>query len=287
MENPAALFDRRALASNRVRGLAEGAPQFIAEAMAEEVLFRLNLVLRQFARVLVVGAGRSRLLEGVAQSGKAGEVIAAETVPFAGRLVIDPEALPFAPESLDAVIWAHGLASINDLPGTLIQIRRALKPDGLFLGCAIGGESFTELRQSLLAAELDMRGGASPRVAPFIDVRNWGSLLQRAGLALPVVDLDRLEVRYGEALTLMRELQAMGLGNALSARSRGLTHPALLLQAASHYARHFADDAGRLKVSLELVSLTGWAPHESQQKPLKPGSAKMRLADALKPPLRD
>lgn len=278
---PPALFDTKATRRNRARALKGESPAFLREAVEAEILWRLDLVLRQFPKLLLVGSAPGDLAMRIAQTGKAGELITAETVAHDNAIVIDPETLPFAPESLDAVIWAGGLESVNDLPGTLIQIRRALKPDGLFLACVLAGESLKELRQSFLAAESETSGGASPRVAPFAEVRGWGALLQRAGFALPVADLDRLDVNYGNALTLMQDLKAMGLANPMIARRKTLTPPSLLARAAAHYAQHFANEKGRLKATFELVTITGWAPHESQQKPLKPGSAKFSLAEAL------
>ncbi|MDP4822677.1 MAG: class I SAM-dependent methyltransferase [Aestuariivirgaceae bacterium] len=280
-EAPPALFDAKATRRNRARALKGDSPAFLREAVEAEILWRLDLVLRQFPKLLLVGAAPGDLATRIAQTGKAGEVIPAEIVAHGNALVIDPESLPFAPESLDAVIWAGGLESVNDLPGTLIQIRRALKADGLFLGCVLAGESLKELRQSFLAAESELSRGASPRIAPFAEVRAWGALLQRAGFALPVADLDRLDVNYGNALTLMQDLKAMGLANPLMARRKTFTPPSLLARAAAHYAGNFANEKGRLKATFELVTLTGWAPHESQQKPLKPGSAKFSLAEAL------
>jgi SAM-dependent methyltransferase len=197
-------------------------------------------------------------------------------------VILDEEALPFAPESLDAVIAGPGLELLNDLPGALVQMRRVLKPDGLLLAVLLAGETLSELRQAWLVAESELSGGVTPRVAPFADVRDLGSLLQRAGFALPVVDADRLTVRYPEALSLMRELKAMGLANALSSRSLKPVGRNLLLRAASIYDDVFADPDGRVRATFELITLTGWAPAESQQKPLKPGSARARLADALK-----
>ena len=278
---PPTLFDAKATRRNRARALLRPAPAFLQDAMEAEILWRLDLVLRQFSKLLLIGSAPGDLAARIAQTGKAGHIINAEIVPHGSALVIDPEILPFAPESLDAVIWVAGLESVNDLPGTLIQIRRALKPDGLFLACVLAGESLKELRQSFLAAESETSGGVSPRVIPFAEVRAWGALLQRAGFGLPVADLDRLDVNYGNALTLMRDLKAMGLANPLAARRKGLTPPSLIARAGAHYAQPFANEKGRLKATFELVTITGWAPHESQQKPLKPGSAKFRLAEAL------
>jgi SAM-dependent methyltransferase len=199
----------------------------------------------------------------------------------APSLAADEEALPFADASFDLIVSVLGLHWVNDLPGALIQIRQALKPDGLFLGAFLGGATLTELRSALIEAELAEEGGASPRVAPFAELRDGGGLLQRAGFALPVADADRLDVTYPDALALMRELRAMGESNVLAARRRSFTRPATLARAAAIYAEKFANADGRLRASFEIVTLTGWAPHPCQPQPLKPGSATTRLADAL------
>ena len=189
--------------------------------------------------------------------------------------------MPFADGSLDLVVSALALQFVNDLPGTLIQIRRALKPDGLLLAALIGGDSLAELREAFAQAESEVEGGASPRVAPFADLRELGALLQRAGLALPVVDSDRLTVRYRSVFDLMRDLRRMGATNVLHERRRTPLRRATLQRLAEIYAQRFADADGRLRATFEIAWLSGWAPHESQQKPLKPGSAVQRLADAL------
>jgi SAM-dependent methyltransferase len=193
----------------------------------------------------------------------------------------DAEWLPFAPERLDLVVSLLALHAVNDLPGALIQIRRALKPDGLFIGCLLGGATLTELRQAFTEAEAEMEGGVSPRVAPFADVRDLGGLLQRAGFALPVTDIEPVTVRYADPSGLFRDLRAMGLTNALRARRKAPLRRATLMRACEIYAQRFADADGRLRATFELAWLSGWAPHASQQRPLQPGSAKMRLADAL------
>ena len=174
------------------------------------------------------------------------------------------------------------LQTFNDVPGALIQMRRALKPDGLLLACLFAGDTLTELRQSWLAAETVVAGGVSPRVAPMIDMRELGGLLQRAGLALPVADLDRTIVRYADAIGLIHEIRELGLSNNLHGRSRKPVTRGLLGAAVNTYQNNFADADGRVRATVEVAWLTGWAPHESQQQPLKPGSAKARLADALK-----
>jgi SAM-dependent methyltransferase len=194
----------------------------------------------------------------------------------------DLERLPVADGRLDLAVSLLALQTVNDLPGALIQMRRALKGDGLLIAAMIGGETLTELRQSLTIAESEILDGASPRVAPFVDVRALGGLAQRAGLALPVVDLDRAIVRYPDMLALFADLRAMGATNALQARSRKPLRREVLLRAAAVYTERFADPDGRLRATFDLVWLAAWAPHESQPKPLEPGSATMSLADVLK-----
>ena len=193
----------------------------------------------------------------------------------------DEEALPFRDASLDLVVSVLALQFVNDLPGTLIQIRRALKPDGLLLAALAGGDTLIELRQAFAAAEAEVEDGVSPRVAPFSDVRDMGALLQRAGFALPVTDVDRITVRYGSPLALMHDLRRMGATNPLVERSRRPLKRATLMRMMEVYAERFSDPDGRIRATFEIVWLSGWAPHESQQKPLAPGSARQRLADVL------
>ena len=202
----------------------------------------------------------------------------AETRP---DVVGDAELLPFAPESLDLAVSVLSLHAANDLPGALAQMRRALKPDGLFLAALLGGDTLAELRQAFATAEAEITGGASPRVAPFTDVRTAGALLQRAGFALPVIDQDSHTVRYASALHLMHDLRAMGATNALVERDRRPLRRAVLARAIDIYGERFADADGRVRATFDVISLSGWAPHESQQQPLRPGSAAVRLADAL------
>jgi SAM-dependent methyltransferase len=197
-------------------------------------------------------------------------------------IVGDVETLPLAPASLDLAVTALALHWNDDLPGVLAQVRASLKPDGLLLAAFLGGDTLTELRQSLAAAEAEVTGGASPRVAPFAELRAAGALLQRAGFALPVIDQDRRTVRYATALDLMRDLRAMGATNVLHDRDRRPLRRRALIRAAAIYAERFSDHDGRVRATFDIVSLSGWAPHASQPQPLKPGSAKTRLADALR-----
>ncbi len=194
----------------------------------------------------------------------------------------EDEALRLPPESLDLALSALALQFANDLPGVLAQIRRALKPDGLFLAALPGGDTLTELRQSFAIAEVECEGGLSPRVLPFADLRDLGALLQRAGFALPVADVDRVIVRYDDAFGLMRDLQRMGATNVLAERRRTMLRRTTLLKMAQTYSERFADSDGRIRATFDIVWLSGWAPHASQQQPLKPGSAKASLADAVK-----
>ncbi|MGE0210397.1 MAG: methyltransferase domain-containing protein [Parvibaculaceae bacterium] len=277
-----AIFDRALLRRRKATALAGHAfPDFLHRLAAEEIAFRLGTMTRTFGRTAVFGAAVAPVREVLAGS-RIGEPILADGVEVPGLdLVADLEMPPFAAESLDAVVICLGLEDVNDLPGALTQFRRALKPDGLFLAVMLGGETLGELRQSWLAAETEITGGVTPRVAPFADMRDLGSLLQRAGLALPVADVDRHVARYPDALALMRELKAMGLANPLTQRARTPVTPALLARAAAEYHARFADTDGRVRATFELVTLTAWAPSDTQQKPLRPGSAKARLAEAL------
>ena len=199
------------------------------------------------------------------------------------RIELDEsEALPLAPESIDLAVSALAFQFVNDLPGVLAQIRRALRPDGLLLAAMIGGDTLTELRQAFAQAEAECEGGVSPRVAPFADLRDVGALLQRAGFALPVTDVDSLVVRYDNAFALMADLRRMGATNVLLERRRTPTRRATLLRMSEIYAQRFSDPDGRIRASFDIIWLSGWAPHESQPKPLRPGSAKASLEAAVK-----
>lgn len=274
------VFDRALYRRRLAAALADGYPDFLLARCADDLAERLSAVLRRFGVAADLGSALP-LATPVLRQKADGVLRLAEAAGAGADIVGDLEALPFAAASLDLSASLLALHAVNDLPGTLLQIRRSLRPDGLFIGCLLAGQSLTELRQSLLAAEVEVSGGASPRVAPFADLRDLGSLLQRAGFALPVVDSELLTVRYGDLFGLLRDLRAMGWANTLLERSRKPLRRAVLLRAAELYAERFADPDGRLRASFEIVWLSGWAPHESQQKPLRPGSAKARLADAL------
>ena len=279
------IFDRRLLRARRVRAAAHEPATFLVERAAEDLAGRLSAILRKFDLALDLGTPTDAVRS--ALTNRVGAIVAVDPVAsqLAGEclaVAADEEALPFRDASLDLVVSALTLQFVNDLPGTLIQIRRALRPDGLFLAAMIGGDSLAELREAFAQAEAEVEGGVSPRVAPFADLRDLGALLQRAGFALPVTDVDRLTVRYASPLALMHDLRRMGASNALSERRRTPLRRTTLHRVFEIYAERFADPDGRIRASFEIVWLSGWAPHESQQKPLKPGSAKTRLADALR-----
>lgn len=255
--------------------------------MVEDMMDRLGAIMRPFETVLDV-LTPTPLLAASLKAASIHRIVLDEALGGAGgwtvtRMTRD-EVLPPSEKPYDLAVSALGLQFINDLPGLLMQIRRALKPDGLFLGAMIGGQSLHELRSALTQAESEISGGASPRVAPFADLRDMGGLLQRAGFALPVTDIDTVTVRYSDLFALMRDLRAMGATNALISRSRRFLRRDILLRAAQIYAERFSDADGRIRATFEIIWLSGWVPDASQQQPLKPGSARMRLADALKVP---
>jgi SAM-dependent methyltransferase len=268
------LIDRGALRARQARAQRLGAATFLLDRAAGDLQERLSAVLRDFrdvADVWTLGDG----LQGVLAD-------RFKTVRRIGMFENADEALPLAPESLDLAVSALALQFANDLPGVLAQIRRALRPDGLFLTSLLGGDTLTELREAFTAAEVEREGGLSPRVLPFADLRDLGALLQRAGFALPVADVDRVVVRYDNAFALMQDLRRMGATNVLTERRRSFLRRATLLRMAQVYAERFSDSDGRIRATFDIVWLSGWAPHASQQQPLKPGSAKASLEEAIK-----
>ncbi len=285
--NNIAVFDLRALRQRRDRAADRTGFGFLFEAAAERLADRLEDVTRRFPVALELGCRGGLVAPRLAGRGGIERLVASDPSPrfaaraAAPRIAADPEFLPFAPASFDLILGALALHWVNDLPGALLQLRRALRPDGLLLVSLLGGETLRELRQAWMEAELEEEGGVSPRVSPFADPRDLGGLLQRAGLALPVVDSDRLTVTYPDALALMRDLRGMGESNAVAERRRRFTRRATLARAAARYAAAFGRPDGRIAASFEIVTLTAWAPHDSQPKPLRPGSARARLAEAL------
>ena len=254
---------------------------FLSDMVAAQIGDRLLDIKIDMPRILISGAGRlsEKQVKTFYKNSGAGGLCRLDTV--SGDIIGDEEYFPFGKDSLDAIISHLSLHNINDLPGALIQINYALKPNGAFLGAMFGGESLYELREALMATEMELKGGVSPRISPFADKQQMGALLQRAGFALPVVDSDIIKVSYKDVFTLMRDIKGMGEGNMLSARNREYPGRAFFTKADEKYRDLFCDENGQLVASFEIIYLIGWAPHETQQKPLRPGSAKKSLAQAL------
>lgn len=284
------VFDRSLLDRRRRRAIARpsaGGAGFLLDAVAGELVDRLSLVERRFAVAVELAGHTGRLAALLSASPQVDMLVRLERdeafLSGAGLgVVADEEALPLGGDSVDLILSPLSLHLTNDTPGALVQAARALRPDGLFLAALLGGETLHELRSALLAAEIEIEGGASPRVAPFVDVRDAGALLQRAGFALPVADQDRLTVRYPSMFELMADLRAMGMANMLVERRRIPSRRRFFFRAAEIYRDRFSDADGKVRATFDIVYLSGWKPHESQQKPLRPGSAKASLADALK-----
>jgi SAM-dependent methyltransferase len=261
------LFDFSASARARRRARLIAGDRFLDRAGAEGLADRLAAVTRRFETGLWIGDAVPPEIRTLANHWQCADFDAREVLTVRG---------PF-----DLAVSLFSLQWINDLPGALVQIRRLLKPDGLFLGALLGGATLSELRDAFAHAESQTLGGISPRVAPFADVRDLGALLQRAGFALPVSDVERLTVRYGDFFALARDLRAHGFSNVMTERSRSPLRRDTLAALIAHYAAHHADADGKFRARFETLYLTGWSPHESQPKPLKPGSATTRLAEAL------
>lgn len=283
------IFDLPLITQRReraMRAFVNGA-DFLIEIAGRELAERLSVVERHFDVAVELHGGTGATARHALQTGRVGEIRRMETASAFGGAdnPVTPaplEEVPLEDQSANLILSPLSLHLTNDTPGMLSRIRRALKPDGLFLAAIPGAGTLGELRDVLLTAEAELLGGASPRVIPFPDVRDIGALLQRAGFALPVVDADSFTVRYDSLFDLMRDLRTMGMTNPLAGRSRMPLTRAFFLRAAELYAERYADPDGRIRATFSIIYVSGWAPHESQQKPLKPGSAKMRLADALR-----
>lgn len=254
---------------------ASGGEDFLLQHVLADVCDRLATIARNFSVAALVAPVAPKQAELLQAGGKIGTLHVIEGFNNTGGL---PGLMP---GSCDLVISLLGLQVENDVPGVMVQMRRALRPDGLMLAVMLGGETLKELRLALTEAETELYGGASPRVLPFVDVRVAGALLQRVGFALPVTDIQTLTVRYASALELMRDIRGMGGQNALHARSRKPASRRFFQRVAQVYAQKFSDPDGRVRATFSFVSMSGWAPHESQQKPLMPGSGKMSLAAIL------
>ncbi len=295
MADSMTVFNRAAVRLHRDRAAAAAAEHgFLFAETAERLADRLGDITRDFEIGLDLGCRDGVLARAVEDLGKVRRLVQSDLSPAMARLAAgtsgagggtavcaDEEMLPFGPETFDCVLSNLALHWVNDLPGALVQIRRALKPDGLLLAALFGGDTLIELRDSLAAAEIAEEAGLSPRVSPFADIRDLGGLLQRAGLALPVADAETITVSYPDPLKLMADLRGMGEANACAARRTTVARRRTLMAAADIYRERYADAEGRVPATFQIVTLTAWAPHPSQPKPLKPGSAEVRLAEAL------
>lgn len=281
------LFDSDLIRQRRLRAArkAGAGADFLMRIVCNDLAERLSTVERRFDLAVDLFSGSTMPAQTIAATGKAGDVLRIETdgdlLGGDRGCVAPPETLPLGPESVDLAVSLLSLQQVNDIPGLLAQARRALRPDGLFMAAMAGLGTLAELKESLLAAETELTGGASPRVAPFADVREAGALLQRAGFALPVADVEPLTIRYDTMFHLMRDLRAMGATSTLAARSRRPAGRKLFARAAEIYAERFSDADGRVRATFSVVWMSGWAPHASQQKPLRPGSATVSLARIL------
>lgn len=276
------VFDRHAMTLRLARAHRAGYADFLLRRTVDDLEERLSTILRVFVSAADIATPLPFAGSVLQASGKAGQLQRLVLVPEAGATSILPdETLPLQPQSLDLAVSLLALQGVNDLPGALIQIHRALKPDGLLMAALFGGQTLHELREAFLVAETEIEGGASPRVAPFADIRDMGGLLQRAGFALPVTDSETVTVRYASPLALLHDLRAMALTNPLAARRRSFLRRTTLMRMLEIYAERFSDSDGKVRATFEIIWLSGWVPHESQQKPLRPGSARTRLADAL------
>ncbi len=279
------VFDRTAVRKIRNRAAAQiRNHDFLFNFAHESIMDRLSLIRRKFPLALQIGArGPTKIVENARIEKLTCVDISEKLLQSANTNCVqaDEENLPFAPASFDLVISALSLHTVNDLPGTLVQIRRILKPDGLFIGALCGGETLRELRHSLMEAEIALTGGISPRVYPFAGRQDAGSLMQRAGFALPVVDSETVTAEYSNPLKLMADLRGMGESNIIAGRRRGMTPKTLIRKSSEIYAQNFSTPGGKIEATFEVIFMTGWSPHESQQKALRPGSASARLADAL------
>lgn len=282
------VFDRGAVRERRSRAARDISKySFLFQEVAGRLADRLLDITRTFPRALDLGCHSGQLDAALRGGGKIGALVQCDLSEAMARrasgsvLVADEEALPFAEGSFDLILSNLSLHWVNDLPGTFLQARRCLKPDGLFLAATLGGDTLIELRDSLMAAEIELRDGASPRLSPFMQISDAGALLQRAGFALPVIDNDKITVTYDTMFALMADLRGMGETNATAARPRHFTRRGLFLRAAEIYRQRHANADGRIRATFEVIYLHGWSPHESQQQPLRPGGAEARLADFL------
>ena len=278
------IFDLTALRHHMIRAQKQGYATFLLERVTEDLIDRMSPILRSFTHAIDIGTPTSLPLNSLIQSNFIQKGIRLTPVSKDETDFLACEESPFAPpsSSYDFAFSLLALQAVNDLPGALVQIRRLLKPDGLFIGCLLGGETLSELRQSFLQAEMEIEGGASPRVIPFGEIRNLGDLMHRAGFALPVIDSERLTIRYPNAFTLMADLRAMGMTNPLLNRKKTLIKKSTLVRMAEIYQTQFSDPDNKVRATFDLIWLLGWAPDDSQPKPLRPGQFTIPLKEAIK-----
>jgi SAM-dependent methyltransferase len=286
--NSAIVFDRHILRLRRERvARSIRDTHFFSQPIAQNLYDRASLIKKDLPIILDLSAGAGGLSDllrtrpgtkTVISSDLSWRVLEKQSGP---SVVADEEFLPFADGSLDAVFCNMGLHWVNDLPGTLSQIKRILKPDGVFIAALAGGQSLSELKESLMAAELAVTGGYRPRTSPLLDMRDMGALLQRAGFALPVIDSEMITVDYRDPMVLLSDLRAAAATNLTTHRAKTMTPRKVLFEAARMYQEKFQNTDGRIPASIEVIYAIGWRPHDSQQKPLKPGSASARLAEVL------
>ncbi|MEY4091464.1 MAG: hypothetical protein RLZZ496_646 [Pseudomonadota bacterium] len=288
MNEAPCLFDQSLLRTRLRRAVNKGAADFLLHRVADDLEIRLQALARSFDTVADIGTPGPHAAERLRASQRFTHIFRqAPIIETVGQgdwvsLVGETDLVSFAPQSLDAALSLLALHTVDDLPGFLAQIKRALKADGLFMACLLGGQTLHELRDSFAKAEIECEGGLSPRVSPFAELRDLGQLLQRAGFALPVIDTETITVRYATPLALLNDLRNMGATNALIERRKSPLRRKTLFRALELYAENYSDSDGRIRATFECLWVSGWTPHSSQQKPLQPGSAKARLADALK-----
>lgn len=281
MSLPPRVFDRELIARHLMRR-DPAADDFVGQIVLDDLAARLITITRDFQQALIIGPDGSRLpLLGRSANGVFSFERASTVLGSADAPLVDPELLVLPNTGYDLIVSLFDLQVVNDVPGFLSRLRAHLRPDGLMIAAALGGDSLVELRQAFLRADSELSGGAFARVAPFIPLADAGGLLQRAGLALPVTDLETYPIRYGDALRLMRELKGLGAQNPLADRPDRMATRTLIGTAAAAYQELAGDPDGRVRATLEIIWLLGWAPHESQQKPLRRGSATVSLKDVL------
>jgi len=284
---PPKIFDLGLIRKRIVRANAMAANQFLLDRLQDDMVDRLDLVQRTFTSILDVGTMTSSLMDKLTEKYKPdvahhlGLLEQNEIEPISRKTLITQEFLNLKPQTYDLIVSNFALHLVNDLPGILVQIRQALKPDGLFLACILGGQSLQELRSALTQAEAELKGGTAPRIAPFADVRDLGLLLQRAGFTLPVADKDTLLIRYPHMFKLVQDLRSLAASNPLKIETRMPLTRSVIARCAEIYAHKFADQDNRIRATFDIIWISGWADHESQQKPLKPGSAKIHLSQVL------